>query len=358
MPGGCIQAFKALQDLWDQVLMMIQDRLGRVFRDLRLSVVDACNLRCPYCLPVDAFPENHAFLPMEDRLSFDEILRLVQAFVPLGLRKVKLTGGEPLLRPGLADLARSLKAQSPGLELGLISNGTLLEEHLPALRAAGLDSITISLDTLRPDRWRALTGRDPRHGGLARVLSAIEAAAGIFPLIKVNMVPIRGLNEDEIEAMALRWRRPGLAVRFIEFMDVGTLNRWRRDQVIPSSEVRERLFRLGPMLPLPARHPGETAERWGWVKGGGEVGFISSITEPFCGDCSRARLSAEGILYPCLFSRRGLDLRALLRSGAKDAELEDAVASFWQGREDRYSEQREAASGMLRDRIEMFAIGG
>ena len=286
-----------------------------------------------------------------------EILRLLGAFHALGLRKVKLTGGEPLLHPGLVELVRGIRQRFPELEQGLISNGTLLKPQLRALRDAGLDSVTISLDTLDPRRWQQLTGR-PK--GLETVLEAIEAARAVFPVVKVNMVPIRGLNDDEVEAMSLRFRAPGLALRFIEYMDVGTLNHWRRDQVIPSTELRERLFRMGPLLPLPARHPGETAERWGWADGQGEVGFIGSITEPFCGDCARARLSSDGILYSCLFATTGLDLKALLRSGLEDQALGERISAFWNNREDRYSELRSqtAAAPARGERIEMFAIGG
>ena len=339
---------------------MIKDRLGRPLRDLRLSLIDGCNLRCPTCLPAERFPESHAFLPPRERLAVPEILRLLGCLRSLGLRKVKLTGGEPLLHPALVDLVREIRNRFPELEQGLITNGTRRTPSLRALREAGLDSITLSLDTLTPLRWPLVTGRPQ---GLETVLEAIEAARESFPLVKLNMVPIRGLNEDEVEAMALRFRLPGVALRFIEYMDVGTLNHWRRDQVVPAAELRDRLFRLGPLLPLPARHPGETAERWGWADGQGEVGFISSITEPFCGDCSRARLGSDGVLRGCLFTATGLDLKALLRAGADDRALTERIETFWNAREDRYSELRRESSGTAAspargERIEMFAIGG
>ena len=336
---------------------MIKDRLDRPLRDLRLSLIDACNLRCPYCLPAELFPDQHPFMAPQQRLAPAELLRLLGAFQALGLRKVKLTGGEPLLYPGLVELVAGIRRQLPELELGLITNGILLKPKLAALRDAGLDSVTISLDTLRPERWPLLTGRPQ---GLATVLEAIEAARGLFPVVKVNMVPIRGLNDDEVEAMCLRFRAPGLALRFIEYMDVGTLNHWRRDQVIASAEIRQRLFAMGPLLPLPARHPGETAERWAWADGQGEVGFIGSITEPFCGDCARARLSSDGVLYGCLFATTGLDLKGPLRAGMAGPDLNERIKAFWNAREDRYSELRSAtpAAPARGERIEMFAIGG
>lgn len=338
---------------------MIQDRLHRPLRDLRISLSDVCNLRCAYCLPAEPSHSQATGSPHR-HLSFEEIVRVVRACRRLGLRKIKLTGGEPLTRAGVPDLIQRIKQAEPDLEVGMITNGLLLEPLLDDLIAAGLDALTISLDTLRPERWRALAGRDAISGGPEAVRAAIERACQRLPLVKVNMVPIRGLNDDEIETMATAWNRPGVALRFIEFMDVGTVNHWSRNQVVPSSDIRSRLFALGGMLPLPARHEGETAERWQWVHGGGEVGFISSITEPFCQDCSRARLSVGGIVYTCLFAGNGLDLKPVLGAANLDIELVEQIRACWERRDDHYSELRtlEAPAPHRGDRIEMYAIGG
>ncbi|NNM67101.1 MAG: GTP 3',8-cyclase MoaA [Spirochaetales bacterium] len=332
---------------------MVLDRLGRPLRDLRISVIDNCNFRCTYCMPRERFPEDYAFLKQDDLLKFTEILRLVGAFRQLGLKKVKITGGEPLLRPLVSELVGSLKSNFPELEVGLITNGLHLKPLLNRLKSNGLDQITVSLDALDPERFAAITGNGHR---VQTIVDAIEAAAEIFPLVKVNTVLIKGQNDDQVEVLAQYFRRPGFALRFIEYMDVGNLNGWRRDLVVPESEVLSRLSRLGVLSPLPKRHAGETATRWGWMEGG-EVGFISSITQPFCGDCSRARLSADGKLYTCLFAKRGWDLRAPLRSGADESRLAEVLNTVWSGRTDQYSELRER----LRDpekKIEMFAIGG
>jgi len=318
------------------------DLLGRPLRDLRISVIDSCNLFCSYCRPRDSSPGAHPPLRPEELCGFGEILSLVRALRPLGLKKIKITGGEPLLRPGLPDLVRLLKAPMPDLEVDLTTNGSLLEPLLGPLKEAGLDRINISLDSLDPDNFARISG-----GGrsLEAVLRAIEAAPdrGFSP-VKINMVVIRGENDHEVEAMAARFRRPGFILRFIEFMDAGTVNRWSLSRVVPSDEILDLLRRRGGLSPLEPNHPGETARRWAWEDDGGEIGFISSVTRPFCGHCSRLRLGPDGGLYTCLFADRGRNIRGLLREGAVP-EITRRVAEIWRGRSDRYSELRAGLAG-------------
>lgn len=320
-------------------------------------MTDNCNFRCTYCMPAEAFPADYPFLAREKLLSFPDIVRVVEAAVPLGLKKVKLTGGEPLLRSLLPELILSLKKRFPGLEVGLITNGLHLVPLLPRLTASGLDAVTVSIDSVDADRFAAMTGNGHR---LSAVLEAIEAAHRAFGQVKLNAVLIWGKNDDQIEPLALHFRRPGFDLRFIEFMDVGTINRWDRSQVVTGEQTLSRLKSLVPgvgLIPLAKRHPGETSERWAWSDGMGTVGFINSITRPFCGDCSRARLGAEGTLYTCLFSSSGHDLGSVLRAGATPQELSARLAEIWTGRKDRYSEERSAGS-TLAPRVEMFAMGG
>lgn len=336
---------------------MIVDRLQRPLQELRISVTDACTFRCLYCMPPDRFPDEHPFLPPASLLSFAEIVTLTEAFASLGLRKLKLTGGEPLQRPGIPDLVAMIKERLPALELTLTTNAFHLSSQLTALRAAGLDRVTISLDALDPAVFERMIGR---HHSLERVISAIEDSREIgFDPVKINMVVIRGHNDDQIEAMAQYFRRPGYVLRFIEYMDVGTINRWNKDLVVSSAEVKERLEKLGQLELLPARQHSETAQRYTWSDASGEIGFISSVSQPFCTNCSRARIAANGTLHTCLFSGRGTDLRGPLRQGASAEAIANLVSGVWQQRTDRYSEER----GNIRPAgnpkpIEMYRIGG
>jgi len=347
-----------------------RDRLNRPLHDLRISVTDRCNFRCSYCMPKEVFTKDYPYLPHSDLLTFEEISRLAGAFATLGVRKIRLTGGEPLLRKNIESLIEQLAdIRTPDgqpLELTLTTNGTLLARKAAALKAAGLRRATVSLDALDDTVFRRMNDVDYPVAG---VLEGIEAAraAGLGPL-KINMVVKRGVNDHEILPMARHFQRAGLALRFIEYMDVGATNGWRMNEVLPSAEVLERLRQaaedglLPALAPLDRAAPGETAERWAYADGSAEVGFISSVTHAFCGDCNRARLSTEGQLYLCLFAHQGHDLRGLLRSGANDEEIAAAIAGVWHERADRYSELRASlpaeSSGAARPRIEMSYIGG
>jgi GTP 3',8-cyclase len=338
------------------------DALGRPLRDLRISVTDRCNFRCGYCMPKQVFDKHHEFLPHAELLNFEEITRLARAFVTLGVEKLRITGGEPTLRRGLETLIAMLAdLRTPAghaLDLTLTTNGSLLTRKAGALRAAGLKRLTVSLDGLDDAVFQRM---NDVGFPVAQVLDGIAAAqaAGLGP-IKVNMVVQRGVNDDQILPMARHFRRSGVVLRFIEFMDVGTSNGWRMDQVLPSQEVQRRIAAEFPLVPLSASAPGETAERWAYADGAGEVGFISSVTQAFCGDCNRARLSTEGRLYTCLFAARGHDLRALLRGQetVDDAQLAGAIAAVWSGRADRYSQLRGTGLAPAEPRVEMHYIGG
>jgi cyclic pyranopterin phosphate synthase len=334
------------------------DMLARPLHDLRISVMDRCNFRCPYCMPKEQFHENYQFLKSKERLSFDEIVRLSRLFASLGVKKLRLTGGEPLLRNNLADLIGDLTG-IPGIEdIALTTNGVLLEKHAVDLRANGLERITVSLDSLDPDVFKRLSGG---FGALDQVLRGIDAAiaAGLTP-IKVNAVIERGVNEAGALDLIEHFRGTPVIVRFIEFMDVGNRNHWRPTMVVPSGELLERVKARWPVQPVSANYRGEVAERWRFEDGAGEIGFISSVSQPFCGACSRARLSSEGKFYTCLFATHGTDLRAALRSGADDAELLRLIRTVWTGRTDRYSELREQLRNSDKDakKIEMYYIGG
>jgi cyclic pyranopterin phosphate synthase len=334
------------------------DRLGRPLHDLRISVMDRCNFRCPYCMPKDRFHEHYRFLKSAERLSFEEIVRLARLFAQLGVRKLRLTGGEPLLRANLADLVGDLTS-IPGIEdIALMTNGVLLAQHAVDLYANGLQRVTVSLDTLDPAIFRTMSGG---FAALDQVLDGINAAlaAGLAP-VKVNAVIERGLNDHSAEALVEHFRGLPVIVRFIEFMDVGNRNAWSLDKVVPSGELAARLGRRWPMHPITGNYSGEVASRWAFDDGSGEVGFISSVTQAFCGACSRARISSEGRFYTCLFATEGLDLRTPLRAGASDTELLTLIRSAWTNRSDRYSEQREELrrSGPREHKIEMFYIGG
>lgn len=332
------------------------DRLRRPLRDLRLSLIETCNFRCPYCMPAERFPDVEAG-DSSARLDFDEIERLVRAFARAGVRKLRLTGGEPLLRRGLPQLVERL-ARVEGIDdLALTTNGSLLARHARALREAGLRRLTVSLDTLDPARFRALSGGRGEIGVVLDGIAAAEAAG--FDAIKFNCVVQRGVNEDDVIALLERFRGTRHVVRFIEYMDVGTCNGWREQDVVSSAELRARIGARWPLRPLEAGYRGEVAERWAYADGGGEIGFVSSVSAPFCGDCHRGRVSADGRFFTCLFAADGHDLRALLRGGAGEDELLAAIAGLWRGRADRYSELRHElrARGAPRH-VEMYAIGG
>ncbi|HJP89719.1 MAG TPA: GTP 3',8-cyclase MoaA [Candidatus Limnocylindrales bacterium] len=336
------------------------DRLGRHLRDLRISVTDRCNFRCPYCMPSEVFGRDYAFLPRDEILSYEEIDRLASVFVSLGVRKLRITGGEPTVRRGLPDLIAMLAAHrttdGEPLDIALTTNGSALRHLARPLAEAGLTRVTVSLDSLDDATFRSMNGVD---FPVAKVLDGIDAAreAGLGP-IKVNTVLKRGANDAGIVDMA-RWARDaGHTLRFIEYMDVGNANGWRLDEVVPAQEIIDTIGAVWPLEAAAPSYSGEVAERWRYLDGAGEIGVIASVTRPFCGDCTRARISAEGKLYTCLFSAIGHDLRAPLRSGFDDAAMSDLVAGIWGGRDDRYSEQRAAATERGLPKIEMFALGG
>ena len=334
----------------------LADRLGRTVRDLRISVTDRCNFRCVYCMPKEVFGADHEFLPQREVLTFEEIVRVAKAFRAVGgLEKVRLTGGEPLLRRDIEGLVAQLRAGLPDVDLTLTTNGALLARKAQALKDAGLDRITVSLDSLDDETFRAMNDVD---FPVERVLAGIDAAlaAGLDP-VKVNVVVKRGVNEDGILPMARAFRGTGVVLRFIEYMDVGHTNGWRLDDVVPADEIVAMIAAEHPLEPLEAQYRGEVANRWRYADGSGEIGVIASVTRPFCGDCTRARLSAEGSLYTCLFGVRGHDLRALVRSGATDEELSAAVGKIWSKRTDRYSERRSESTVDL-PKVEMSYIGG
>jgi cyclic pyranopterin phosphate synthase len=342
---------------------LLSDTLGRPLHDLRISVTDRCNFRCSYCMPKEVFDKDYPYLPHSSLLSFEEITRLAAQFVAHGVHKIRLTGGEPLLRKNLEVLVGQLAAlRTPAgqpLDLTLTTNGSLLQRKAQALKDAGLQRVTVSLDGLDDAVFRSMNDVD---FPVAEVLKGIDAAqAAGLQSIKVNMVVKRGTNEHEILPMARHFKGTGVTLRFIEYMDVGATNGWRMDEVMPSAEVVQLINTELPLKQLDPSAPGETAQRWGYADGSGEVGVISSVTQAFCGDCNRARLSTEGKLYLCLFASQGYDLRALLRGGATDADIASAVGHIWQGRSDRYSELRASlpadAGGGAR-RVEMSYIGG
>jgi cyclic pyranopterin phosphate synthase len=334
------------------------DKLARPLHDLRISVMDRCNFRCPYCMPKEKFHENYRFLKTQDRLSFDEILRLSRLFAALGVRKLRLTGGEPLLRANLSDLVGDL-TMIPGIEdIALTTNGVLLGQHAVDLHANGLRRVTVSLDTLDPVIFERMSGG---FAALDQVLHGIDAAiaAGLTP-VKINAVIERGVNDHTALDLVERFRGKPVIVRFIEFMDVGNRNAWRPEMVVPSRELAARILARWPMHPVAENYRGEVAQRWRFDDGAGEVGFISSVSQPFCGACSRARLSSEGKFYTCLFATQGLDLRAAIRDGASDGDLDDLIRGRWLGRTDRYSELRDELrrSEPSAKKIEMYYIGG
>ena len=330
------------------------DTLGRPLRDLRISVTDRCNFRCVYCMPKEIFGKDYQFLPRAEILTFEEIERLVRIFVSLGVQKIRLTGGEPLVRRDLERLVEKL-AKIGDLDLTLTTNGSLLSQKARSLADAGLRRVTVSLDSLDDTTFKNMNDSD---FPVAKVVAGIDAAraAGLAP-IKINMVTKRGVNESSIVPMARYFKGTGMTLRFIEFMDVGSTNGWRLDDVVPAREIVAMIDREMPLEPLLAGYRGEVAARYRYRDGGGEIGVISSVTQPFCADCTRARLSADGSLYTCLFATQGHDLRALLRSGATDEEITHAIAAVWTDRTDRYSDLRSEQTAGLH-KIEMSFIGG
>ena len=329
------------------------DALGRPVRDLRISVTDRCNFRCVYCMPKEVFGREYRFLPRRELLTFEEIERVARVFVELGVRKLRITGGEPLLRRDLEHLVAALAAIDDGLDVTLTTNGALLTQKAQALADAGLSRVTVSLDSLDDEVFRAMNDVD---FPVARVLAGIDAAAAAGLPVKVNVVVKRGQNEGSVLDVARRFRGTGHAVRFIEFMDVGATNGWRMDDVVPAAEIVSTIAAEFPLEPVASAYRGEVAERYRYLDGAGEIGVIASVTQPFCGDCTRARISADGKLYTCLFAVRGHDLRALLRSGSAGA-LEETIRAVWTRRSDRYSELRTADTSSLR-KVEMSYIGG
>jgi cyclic pyranopterin phosphate synthase len=331
----------------------VSDTLGRPLRDLRISVTDRCNFRCVYCMPKEVFGREYRFLPRRELLTFEEIERVSRVFVSLGVQKLRITGGEPLLRRDLEALIGRL-AGLGDLDVTLTTNGALLAQKAQALAEAGLTRVTVSLDSLDDEVFRAMNDVD---FPVARVLAGIDAAAETGLPVKINVVVKRGLNEGSILDIARRFRGTGHVVRFIEFMDVGATNGWRLDDVVSAAEIVRAIDAELPLEPVEPGYRGEVANRYRYRDGTGEVGVIASVTQPFCGDCTRARLSADGKLYTCLFAVRGHDVRTVLRSGADDAELDATIRAVWERRTDRYSELRTEETSGLR-KVEMSFIGG
>ena len=338
-------------------LPQVTDRFGRSLRDLRISVTDRCNFRCPYCMPAETFGERYEFLPRREILSFEEITRLARVFCELGVTKIRITGGEPLLRAELSKLIAKLASLEAVQDLALTTNGYLLADQAEVLRDAGLDRVTVSLDSLDDEVFKRMNGRDLSVGP---VLEGIEVAArvGLVPL-KINCVVQRGVNDHTLLDLAKHFRGSGHIVRFIEFMDVGTLNGWAPARVFGADEILARLRELLPLEPIEAQYPGEVAQRYRYSDGSGEIGVIASVTRPFCGACTRARLTPDGQLVTCLFANHGVDLKTSLRSGISDRKLREKIAAVWSRRRDRYSEERiEGSARMSSSRIEMYRIGG
>ena len=344
----------AIQPLKQAGAPPLRDRFGRGLRDLRVSVTDRCNFRCVYCMPKEVFGKDYQFLERRELLSFEEIARAVRLFVDEGVTKVRLTGGEPLVRRNLEQLVAML-ARIPGLDLTLTTNGALLEQKARRLKEAGLERITVSLDALEDPVFRRMNDVD---FPVSRVLDGIDSAAraGLAP-IKINMVVKRGMNEGSILPMARYFRERGHILRFIEYMDVGHTNGWRMDDVVSAREIVELINAEFPLEPADPNYRGEVAERWRYRDGSGEIGVIASVTQAFCRDCTRMRLSTEGKLYTCLFATAGHDIRDLLRGGASDEQIRQQIRGVWSARTDRYSEIRSAATIPLR-KIEMSYIGG
>jgi len=334
----------------------ILDKLDRHFGDLRISVTDRCNFRCVYCMPKEVFGPDHAFLPSDQLLSFSEITRLVNVLAPYGLAKVRLTGGEPLVRKNLEELVRMLRKAHPDLELAMTTNGSLLPQKAKVLKAAGLNRVTISLDSLED---RIFMNMNDIGFPVEKVLDGIIAAeeAGLLP-IKINMVVKRGVNEGSILPMAEFFRERGHSLRFIEYMDVGSTNGWKTDDVVPAAEILSIIQGEYPIEPVHPDYPSDVAKRWRYLDGRGEIGLIASVTDPFCGNCSRLRLSASGELFTCLFSNKGHDIKSLLRGDADNSKLTGFFSNLWAGRDDNYSQTRSLNTSSDGGKVEMSYIGG
>ena len=334
----------------------LKDKFGRSMKDLRVSVTDRCNFRCPYCMPKEVYGERYQFLPRSQILTFEEIARVVRVFVGLGVNKVRLTGGEPLVRQGLEKLVAMLSTIDGIEDLTLTTNGYLLAQKAQALRDAGLRRVTVSLDSLNDEIFRQMNGKGY---SIDRVLKGIEKAkeVGLGP-IKINAVVQKAVNDHTIVDLARYFKGTDHIVRFIEYMDVGNLNGWRWDEVVPAEEVVRRFNAEMPIEPIDKNYRGEVAERYRYLDGDGEIGVIASVSKPFCGDCTRARLSTDGRLYTCLFASVGTDLRGPIRDGASDEELNNIITGVWNRRVDRYSEERASMSGPTPQKIEMYQIGG
>jgi cyclic pyranopterin phosphate synthase len=326
-------------------------------RDLRISVTDRCNFRCPYCMPLEAFGPNHPFMNDSRMMTVAEVTRMARLFAGLGVEKIRLTGGEPLVRADLSAIVRSVKRELPALEIAMTTNGWLLASRAGELRDAGLDRVNVSVDALDP----VAAGRMNGLGfSVARVLDGIDRAAALGLPVKVNCVLQRGVNDGEILPLCGYFRERGHALRFIEYMDVGNTNHWSHAQVVPAREIVQRISEVWPLEPVDPAYRGEVSARYRYTDGRGEIGVISSVTEPFCRDCNRARLSADGRLFTCLFATTGWDILGRLRAGADDAAVSDFVAGIWRARADRYSEERAGllAAGSEREKVEMSYIGG
>ena len=335
----------------------IRDQLGRALRDLRISVMDRCNFRCVYCMPEDKFHPGFKFLPSKERLSFDEMLRLVRIFTKLGVSKIRITGGEPLLRVNLTDFIGDLSTIDKIKDIALTTNGVLLKKYAYELRASGLDRITVSLDSIDPHEFKLMTGG---RGDLDRVLSGIdEAQRAGFKDIKINAVIKKGVNENNILKMVEYFRDQPVILRFIEYMDVGNINDWQQQETIPNSEIIELISNKWSLSPIKQNYKGEVASRFIFDDIGTEIGFISSMTNPFCGSCTRARLSSDGKLYNCLFASKGMDIKSLIRSEIDDNTIEEKIISIWRSRDDRYSELRYLnQNNKEKEKVEMYYIGG
>ncbi|WKA52813.1 GTP 3',8-cyclase MoaA [Planococcus liqunii] len=333
----------------------LKDQLGRPIRDLRISVTDRCNFRCSYCMPKEVFGDDYAFLPKQELLSFEEIHQLTQIFVSMGVKKIRLTGGEPLLRRGLPELVKKIFSVEGVEDVGLTTNGLLLKQHGPALFEAGLRRLNISLDALEPDLFGKLNGRGV---GSSPILQNIDFAKELGFEIKVNMVVQKGVNEAEILPMAAYFKEKGITLRYIEFMDVGNDNGWSFEKVVTKKEILEKLRSAYELEPVDQDYFGEVAKRYRYKGSDSQVGFITSVSESFCSSCTRARLSSDGKFYTCLFATEGFDIRKLLRSGLDDVELLEAISRVWERRSDRYSDERTEQTAKSRKKIGMSYIGG
>jgi len=336
--------------------VQVLDSRKRPLRDIRISVTDKCNFRCQYCMPAEIFGPDYPFLPQHKLLTFEEITRLARIFTSLGVGKIRITGGEPLMRRDLPALIRMLRQVDGVQDIAMTTNGSLLAKHAEALKAAGLDRVTVSLDSLDDERFGKINGRGYK---VADVLAGIEAASQAGLGVKINMVVQREVNVDDILPMARYFREQGHILRFIEFMDVGNTNGWKLDQVVPSREIVEMIHEEMPLEPIDPNYYGEVASRYRYVGSEEEIGLISSVTQAFCSTCTRARLSAEGKMYNCLFASSGFDLREPLREGSDDAQIRELISGYWEQRQDRYSEERLLHTpGLTRDKVEMSHIGG